>query len=811
MMHAQLHSIDVENFRSIRGHIHAPLDAKVVLVHGENGAGKTSLLSAIQLALTGQVDALRRADPQYHKQLLHKRATSGYVEAKVQLALEIANYRTDLVPGKVHAGAKLDAELAEFLDERAYLPQSLLGQLLQIYQESGSERDSPLARFVSSLLGLDRLDALEAGLKSAQDVRNLRRVVDRWSHVEKEKERLEALVNAQRSNKTPIVQALAARRLELVSLLEGLDLQPKDGAPEDGAGMIEHSVAEDEARLANVTDQLRMLASIRRDMGDGAGLDADAEEVLAARVRQAGEAVDDWQKSHGMRVSDARSRVEALLPDVAFGNDIGNFYAEAHRLLSAEQVQLTARVQRNQDEAVMLTQARDRFEVATAQLQSIDREVAAISTNSGALSAALAEIASFIEDDNCPVCGRDFSEVGEGSLEDHVHARTRALSSFAERLIVLGQSRNQQQSALERLSAQIDQFAIRQVDAQVLADQGRRASEVGDALQLLEAIKEVSEVGRGLVEADIASRRELAQFQQRQSRRLAVQGNLADIAGVMQFEPMGQGETISSFAARIEVKLAEERNRVEARVRQRNRARDVIVDIGSMKQRLEEIDRVIAEHQVGVMRNTQALERGKTLRGQAQTIRNAVDSVRSAIIRREFNDRLNKLWRDLFVRLAPGETFVPAFRIPSAGTHRLQPTLYTQHRDFGDEVAGGTPGAMLSAGNLNTAALTLFMALHLSVPVQLPWLILDDPVQSMDDIHIAHFAALLRTLSKEHDRQVMVAVHDRQLFEYLRLELSPAFADDSLITLELSRSSHRKSECIPRRYRFQEETALRVA
>jgi exonuclease SbcC len=75
------------------------------------------------------------------------------------------------------------------------------------------------------------------------------------------------------------------------------------------------------------------------------------------------------------------------------------------------------------------------------------------------------------------------------------------------------------------------------------------------------------------------------------------------------------------------------------------------------------------------------------------------------------------------------------------------------------------PVPMLSAGNLNTAALTLFLSLHLSVPRTPPWLILDDPVQSMDDVHIAHLAALLRTLSKEHKRQVVIAVHDRQLFE----------------------------------------------
>lgn len=100
---------------------------------------------------------------------------------------------------------------------------------------------------------------------------------------------------------------------------------------------------------------------------------------------------------------------------------------------------------------------------------------------------------------------------------------------------------------------------------------------------------------------------------------------------------------------------------------------------------------------------------------------------------------------------------------------------------------------MLSAGNHNTAALTLFIALHLTVAEQLPWLILDDPVQSIDDVHIAHFSALLRTLSKEYRRQIIIAVHDRQLFEYL--ELSRVAATDTL--------------CLPERRSFRWETALR--
>ena len=96
---------------------------------------------------------------------------------------------------------------------------------------------------------------------------------------------------------------------------------------------------------------------------------------------------------------------------------------------------------------------------------------------------------------------------------------------------------------------------------------------------------------------------------------------------------------------------------------------------------------------------------------------------------------------------------------------------------------------MLSAGNLNTAALSLFIALHLAVEPLVPCLVLDDPVQSMDEVHVAQFAGLIRVLAKHHGRQVIIAVHERELFQYLALELSPAFQGDELITIELGARS----------------------
>ena len=183
----------------------------------------------------------------------------------------------------------------------------------------------------------------------------------------------------------------------------------------------------------------------------------------------------------------------------------------------------------------------------------------------------------------------------------------------------------------------------------------------------------------------------------------------------------------------------------------------------------------------------------------------AADTVRTKIVTKVFSTSLNKVWRDLFVRLAPSEQFVPAFRLPPRSGGKVEAVLETLHRTG---KTSGSPGAMLSQGNLNTAALTLFLALHLSVPVKMPWLLLDDPVQSMDDVHIAQFAALLRTLAKGMNRQVILAVHERALFDYLTLELSPAFSSDSLLAVEVSRNFLGEAIATPRAFYFEADRAI---
>lgn len=126
MSNVILKELDVTNFRSIRGRVHAPLDARVVLIHGENGAGKTSLLSAIEYGLTGTIQALDRADPEYAKHLLHRSASEGKITVKTDGDGKEKRFDAVFDEKGVHSQSRLDPKKASFFSERVYLPQSLL-------------------------------------------------------------------------------------------------------------------------------------------------------------------------------------------------------------------------------------------------------------------------------------------------------------------------------------------------------------------------------------------------------------------------------------------------------------------------------------------------------------------------------------------------------------------------------------------------------------------------------------------------------------------------------------------------------------
>jgi exonuclease SbcC len=145
--------------------------------------------------------------------------------------------------------------------------------------------------------------------------------------------------------------------------------------------------------------------------------------------------------------------------------------------------------------------------------------------------------------------------------------------------------------------------------------------------------------------------------------------------------------------------------------RLRTEAREHLRTIREQADEQRELERRIAAAEAAVRQRRDQLAAIEKRRVGLWDLQREAEAARKAIVRRVFNDALNAIWHDLFVRLAPEEAFVPVFRTPDTHQNRLIAELATTYRGSGEET--GSPGAMLSAGNLNTAGLTLFLALHL--------------------------------------------------------------------------------------------------
>ena len=83
-MTSRITKLRASNFRSLNGLIDLDLDASVVLIHGPNGSGKTSFLSALEFGLTGSVQAMSRVEKNYTRDLVHYDATKASVSIEAR-------------------------------------------------------------------------------------------------------------------------------------------------------------------------------------------------------------------------------------------------------------------------------------------------------------------------------------------------------------------------------------------------------------------------------------------------------------------------------------------------------------------------------------------------------------------------------------------------------------------------------------------------------------------------------------------------------------------------------------------------------
>jgi DNA repair protein SbcC/Rad50 len=794
-------SLSVRDFRSIRGSITIPLDSPVVVVHGRNGAGKTSLLSALELGLTGTASSLDLVDSTSSEHLIHKEADSASISVSVSGFSDEQKAAEIRIDGDVFGNPLLGPELRSHYIERCYLGQSTLSRLFDIYQPKGKATSSPLTSFIKELLGLDELEALIDGLHDAADVRRLRGRAVRYWEVRDQLPSLQAEAERLRNE-------LVAARSSAKALSDEIELAISQYWPEIESRNTQTVL--DLLRNQSREEELQDIASRRREVSDLAvqigivesGAESSALEDALAAAGSAEIAVDQWRATTGQQLDNVFASLESLFSELPSPSSNKPNYARviALKLASSELERCKSVFQNHSDAVEKSSSIETDMRGLRARLTTIDEQISLHSADASQLAQALSALIPHVHDEGCPVCDRSFDEVSSTPLLGHLTAKVSSLTHSAGQLSALSAERAGTIRQIEAKAREIDVLRGSILDDESQNDVALRMATAVDAVSALDSLEEEAKRGEHLFALASDSSQALESLRLRDDRgallRESATKMLSEI-GVLVTDPARSLKEMLDESVTI---LQGRESAIQAAESARQKTESTLSNFLLRERSIADIERRQSDLKQRETDMALDLERGNKAIENVKALLKLAQDERVQIVRRVFNDSLNAAWKDLFVRLAPEEPFVPAFSVPKQSRSDFQATLETLYRDGR---RGGNPRAMLSAGNLNTAALTLFLALHLSARPQLPWLVIDDPVQSMDEVHISQFAALLRTLSKQQDRQIIVAVHEKPLFDYLCLELSPAFEGDRLISVELGRAADGRTvaDCIVREWK----------
>jgi DNA repair exonuclease SbcCD ATPase subunit len=339
--------------------------------------------------------------------------------------------------------------------------------------------------------------------------------------------------------------------------------------------------------------------------------------------------------------------------------------------------------------------------------------------------ANLAELALHHVSDTCPTCGQDVNPAAfESRLRDMLAATDSADESAA--LADALKRRGEAQGALAQAQAELA----------VLQQRNNEAKRVAAAMDAAAA------------------------------RKRAREARLADLLGLSlaEVEPVGILGKAATFLHSLDLHrqaiaaLLKDADGLRARARMAVDPRRVHA----------------AEAQVAAL-----TEQHRSLHGDLE-VRQATGALADALsraLKRDaegfLNERLQEIQPvldQLYAAIDPHPTFreVRLLTGNRQGKNRLMPVV----TDEAGQAEMRDPGRTLSTSQANALAVTIFLAFNLGLtPTQLQTVVLDDPLQNLDDVHLLGLVDLLRRIRPY--RQLIIITHDAAFASLLGRKLRP--------------------------------------
>jgi exonuclease SbcC len=801
----RLTRLEVEDFRVFRGPVSVPLDADVVLIYGPNGSGKTGLISALEFAVTGAVEDLRAFSDDYPRCLGHIRASG---KPRSCLFFEsIAGeplYQSTPTNGWSDRDVK-PANLSEadrrFFIERRYLSQRRLGRLFEIYQSSDKQQpEQPLIRFVRELLALDLLENLTIGLYEVGNITRMQKGSRLLAALKDE----EASVPEQRTRLRQKRDELSGQLKESLDTIHAILSSTGDrtpNAPWTSAGLRTRIEAVESAEQSEkLSGTLQRLQQSQGELQSALGLlrAASGAAVQDLGSLQAGlVATETREKAIEPKLTLLLQKAEQVLRSVKVSvPQITPLPDISRRLDEVEEAaaKALARLDTEIGLANETTQEMISLDARAAGLEGAIREGGAPSAQKSQEQRRRAELLQGVLDhltnDICPTCGRDYSELGSGTLKARITQELGALGLDIERLESAARRRSQLEAERDAVSRRIAAIKERakQDQSSVEAIQASR-DQLSSLMNALTGEADSRQDWRRQHQEETRIRAELRAVEVRVSQQDKSKSQISHLADELGIPKETRPADAQALAELVSNQLRTQIDELERRRGHRNELLATLARAERTARELEELDNTTKALNEREQRIQTALGRVDQYIEKARSLARAANSAKERLLREVFNETLNGLWGELFERLVKLETFVPRLSEPTARRGQIRAAIQA--------IAKGTEridpfeqaGSVLSAANLNTAALSLFLSLHLVERPRHRVLVLDDPIQSMDDVHVGQLANLLRGIVREAGRQLILCVHERSLYEYLCLELGPTREADSLLAIELIRNA----------------------